>query len=369
MAVYVVGQKSGVDTPEVIRYALSMLMHPTGALDRHSGIVPVPGAALLTGVSPMVGRISPFLAWVDGTTSGTQGGYPVIVTANEDLTFDPGEAAVNRVDRIVLQVRDNPYDASGSQDGRVRIVKGQAGGAANAVPASSILLWEKTVPMNASVGGGGFDMSAQRTDHRPWLSALGGVQLVNSKAERDALTPYEGMQVYRLDAGDRQVRRGGVWAWDGVPRTVQKFVTEDVYNNTYQPDDALVLGVAPGGYYDVEVIGNYAADSDFDLKIGFTAPTGSGMTWLAMGKGGTGQPDGVLGQPDWVTQDVTGEPRLGGRLTTDNTSPMAFYARGTLYSGDGGNLTLRWAQDATGGGAPTKMLPGSRMIATRIGAD
>lgn len=363
MTVRIVGQASGTDTAESVRLALSLFQFPgTGVLDRRSGLVPVVGSADLTGVTPMVGRIAPFVAWVDGTSGSNQGGYPIIVDANVDLTFANGEAGNTRIDRVVCQVRDNTYDASGSTDARVRIVQGQAGGAANAVPASSILLWEVTVPAGATVGGGGFTMSTARADKRPWTSGHGGMLPIKDAADLATLTaPYAGMQVFRLDAAEPMIYRGGGWAWSGVQRTARKSANETVTSSTtYQDDDHLFLtGLPATSYLAFELYLKYTAHASADIKTQFTVPTNGAIEYGVIGKSGTAQANGSSGTPDFAALFAGSTPRLGG-WQNDNASHMFAYIMGTLYTGDGGSLTLQWAQD-TSNATGTIVLASSRL--------
>jgi len=67
------------DTPEAWRLALSLFGHPSasGLLDRRGGLAPGTGAADLVGTTAMQATVAPFIAWVDGTSSTSQGGYIV----------------------------------------------------------------------------------------------------------------------------------------------------------------------------------------------------------------------------------------------------------------------------------------------------
>jgi len=366
MAVRAIAVKNG-EVPETWRQALGLFAFPGGgALERRGGLAPATGTADLVGTTPMNATVGPFVAWVDGTSGAKQGGYIVVNDDDHPVDFDPGEASVARNDQVIIQVKDNVYDSSGEQDVDILVLKGNSGGGASTVPASSEVLWNVPVPAGASIGGGGFDVSAVRQDRRRWTSALGGTLLVKDQADRDTLTPHEGEHIWRLDAGDRQIYRGGGWRWDGVPRTATKTAAQQVGNDTFTVDNHLQLSLPPGTW-DIELIGNYSADTDQDLKIGFNAPASSVMTWLVLGKGGATQADGPLGQPDWIPQGVTGDPRLGGRVTTDNTGWMAFWIKGWLTTTTAGTLQFKWAQNVTNGLAPTWMHPGSRLIAKRIG--
>ncbi|MFF4417476.1 hypothetical protein ACFYY8_33545 [Streptosporangium sp. NPDC001559] len=190
------------------RLALGAFLAPgASVLERRAGVCYYPGAADLTGASALQANVAPFIAVVDGTSNSLQGQIIVVVDANEPLTFSAGEASVARTDRVVLQVRDNAYDASGSTDARVVVVKGNTStGAANPVPASSILLWEVTVPIGAS----SITFASARTDKRTWTGTPMRIP-VNSSTERDALPTIPGLEVLRLDTGNVEQYWSGAW--------------------------------------------------------------------------------------------------------------------------------------------------------------
>lgn len=95
------------------------------------------------------------LARVQGTSVTGQGPYIVAPhSAVIDLDVTAAHATLPRLDMVVLQVRDNAHDASGSSDVRVRIIDGTATSGATldnrtgaaALPASSLLLADVHVP-------------------------------------------------------------------------------------------------------------------------------------------------------------------------------------------------------------------------------
>ncbi len=366
MTVRVIGQLTGVDTAEQLRLGLSLFMHPSGSgvLDRRSGLVPYVGSADLTGVSPMVGRVSPCIAWIDGTSGNLQGGYPVVVDANTDVTFGNGEAGNTRIDRVVLQIRDNPYDASGVQAGRVFIVQGQAGGAANAVPASSTLLWEVTVPANASVGGGGFTMSTARADKRGWTTGLGGLLIVKDATDEASVTPHEGMECYRLDGKAKRLYTNGAWQWN--QRLYAEKTADQNYSSTTVTDDGelKLTGLPSTATYLFEVFVRYAAHESADLALSWSGPTNATMSWGCEGKEAS-QATGAISTPSWSELALGSTPILGGK-TTDNTSKLFGVLKGRFYSGDGGTLQLRGAQ-ANSSGTASIVFQQSYFEARRVG--
>jgi hypothetical protein len=366
MTVRVIGQLTGVDTAEQLRLGLSLFMHPSGAgvLDRRSGLVPYVGSADLTGVSPMVGRISPCIAWIDGTSGNLQGGYPVVVDANTDITFGNGEAGNTRIDRVVLQIRDNPYDASGTQAGRVFIVQGQAGGAANAVPASSTLLWEVTVPANASVGGGGFTMSTARADKRGWTTALGGLLIVKDASDEASVTPHEGMEIYRLDGKAKRLYTNGAWQWN--QRLYAEKTVDQTYSSTTVTDDGELkfTGLPQGATYIYKGFVRYGAHESADLALIHSGPTNYTMSWGVLGKEAS-QATGSISTPNWA-ELAQGSTAIIGGATTNNTLKMVGIIEGRFYTGDGGTLQLR-ASQANSNGTGSIIYQQSYLEARRVG--
>lgn len=213
MTVRVLGLKSGT-TPEDHRLGLSTFMNPYGGvLDRKSGLAYYPGSANLSTVSAMQASISPFVAWVDGGSAPLQAGYPVVSDADVAITFDNGEPSVVRVDRVIVRVRDNPYDSSGVQTAAVEYLKGQTSGSATSVPPGALLLWEVNVPAGASTGSGGISFSSARVDKRIYTSGLGGVLPVPGVTERNALTPHDHMMIWRMDNRTLEIYNAGALSW------------------------------------------------------------------------------------------------------------------------------------------------------------
>lgn len=198
MTFRVLALASGVTGLEDHRLALNTFAWPNGGgLKVYGGVVP--GGFGFTNPSAMVARIASGFALVPGTGTATQGAYILVADANTDITFDNGEAAVTRTDRIIARVYDNTYDATGFTKGSVEYLKGQASGAATALPANSILLYEQNVAAGASAGGTPINFSTI-TDKRQYLTAVGGIQSVASESERTAMTPnYVGKMVFRRD--------------------------------------------------------------------------------------------------------------------------------------------------------------------------
>lgn len=367
MAVYALGQQSGT-TPEQHRLGLSAFMLATGAapLDRRTGIFPAPSAAALSNVGAMTARVGPFIGWADGTSGVRQGGYPFISDDNVDLTYDPGEAGVARIDRIIAQIRDDPYDSSGVQDARVRILKGQASGAATALPASSILLHETTVPAGASAGSGGFDIAAASVARFPYTAAAGGILLVRDATDRATLTPYPGQRIWRLDLGAHEYYTGSSWITEWRPVVRTKSAHEDRSNSTFALDGDLQVTLAANAVYLIELDLMLGGGTTGDVQTRWTAPAGaSGLkTVLGPATNASNSLADQISMRAGVHGFTTAVQYSGVRNSNLNMFGVREWSLVTTTSA--GVLGLEWAQFATDAATPARVGAGSMLTATRL---
>lgn len=154
--------------------------------------------------------ISPGRAVVEPATPGN-GPYVVTVDSTVTMAFEPGDSTRNRIDSVCIKVDET---AGVELPGSIVIVKGAlttGTAVAPATPAGHEALFQVGIPTGTSAGNGGW-LTANRKDVRRSLVSIGSPIPVNSLTERNALAPYEGMQVMRLDlkgAVDRYV--GGTW--------------------------------------------------------------------------------------------------------------------------------------------------------------
>lgn len=159
----------------------------------HSGLA-------LSKTSGMTFRIAPGRAIVP-PAAPSAGPYTVTILDPETLTFEGGDASRNRID--VVAIRVNEADTTDSP-ASVVIIKGAYPASGNpvqpAIPDAHVALF--AVPINAGMtaGSGGFTASAV-IDLRRQVATVGSSIPVHSQAERDALSPYNGLTVMRLDLG------------------------------------------------------------------------------------------------------------------------------------------------------------------------
>ncbi|MEV7907619.1 hypothetical protein [Streptomyces anulatus] len=331
------------------RLALGAFMAPgASVLERRGGVYYYPGAADLTSAAALQANVAPFVAIVDGTSNSLQGQYTIVSDAAVTLTFSAGEPAVARTDRVIIQMRDTTYDASGSTDARVLVLKGNTStGAATALPASSLLLWEVTVPIGAS----SITFSSARTDKRTWTSTPMRIP-VNSQAERDALPTIPGLEVTRLDTGDVQQYWSSAWRTiGGTPQTTVQYVVKSADTTrtstiTATDDPHLVLPVLANSVYLIELFIHYRFTTTADMRIGLNVP--SGATWKMVpgsidwngpnGNAGIGN-YGLFGKPTTTTEGL--EMFMGGAAGNyTGAVPKGILRTG----GTAGNCTVTWAQ-------------------------
>ncbi|ROO82572.1 hypothetical protein EDD29_0052 [Actinocorallia herbida] len=134
-------------------------------------------------------------------------------------------------------------------------------------------------------------------------------------------------------------------------------------STTMQNDSALRLTIEPQTRYRFHLMLAYGVRSDTDGKVKFAVPANATMDWVISSKAGAGQADGNSGTPAWDLLDQGSEPRIGG-WTTNNTSKMGAILQGSIWSGDGGDVILQWAQD-TSNATPMIVYAGSTFEAWR----
>jgi len=143
---------------------------------------------------------------------------------------------------------------------------------------------------------------------------------------------------------------------------VVKPVTESVANSTTtQDDDHLSVPVVAGTDYWVVALILYDGNSAADLKISWSAPSGSTFDYVsdALGSGTTGS----VGQVSRTHQQLGNTPSPGA---VGAGSPVASLAKGILRVGqNSGTFRFRWAQ-LTANATPTRVLARSTLTLRRL---
>jgi hypothetical protein len=115
-------------------------------------------------------------------------------------------------------------------------------------------------------------------------------------------------------------------------------------STTMQDDDHLFVPVAANTAYWVTAVIHYAASTAADLKIGWSAPTGSTLDWVSDGFGSTSAAAGV-DAASRSHQMLGSTPAPGGNGTG---LTLACIPRGVLVvGGTAGTFRFRWAQLAS----------------------
>lgn len=141
-------------------------------------------------------------ALVAGSAVTGQGLYLVAAhSAVINETITAAHATLPRVDRVVLEIKDNQHDSSGSNLAQVRVIAGTATGGATldnltgaaSVPSSALLLADVHIPATDTTIG-----NTQIRDRRPWANgayfavsgAGGGTYTTTSSSDTDVATTY-----------------------------------------------------------------------------------------------------------------------------------------------------------------------------------
>lgn len=187
-----------------LRQLFAGMLAPTDQLLPRPGKRPGPGLEVTVGGTPESAVVQPGpCVIVDGTTTSYMVTVPTV--ASKPLAARPASGQ-SRVDAVIARVYD--ADVHGSTSLREVDIEVVTGAPSSGIPtpptlpAGALRLALLTVPASGAVA---VTSLVQRT------TAAGGVVPVASQAERDALTAYDGLLVYREDLGGWEGRSGGVW--------------------------------------------------------------------------------------------------------------------------------------------------------------
>jgi hypothetical protein len=148
-----------------------------------------------------------------------------------------------------------------------------------------------------------------------------------------------------------------------APIAAYKASDESVTSSTVlQNDNDLVVAVAASCTYMLDLYVNYegGTQGSSDLKLGWTVPAGTTVTWGHIGVNTVGT---ITQASVATTSDQTNTPSFG---TNGAGNALSAFIRGTvLVSSTAGNLQLQWAQ-VTSSGTATKVKAGSYMLLQRI---
>jgi hypothetical protein len=197
------------------RLATGMLIQAgAGPLQVRQGVKPAsgtPGLVKQTGTASKNITIEPFQAAIQATRATAGGPYLATLDAQKTvdlLTANPADATNARRDLIIARQSDTQWSDASTAMVVQQVVGTPSGSPVDPTPAAGdfITLARVTVPATATT-----IVSANITDLRPFAVATGGILPVTTQTERDALTKYTSMAVWRLDLNQMEAWNGTTW--------------------------------------------------------------------------------------------------------------------------------------------------------------
>lgn len=275
------------------------------ALDIRTGVMVGPGAtALVTGTgatAPMTVNVAAH-HWVTARSSAG-GPYRGTKEASTTVTIQPAPGSGTRIDVVYEKMQDNTAGLT-PPDGAVgelyAVLTGTVG--AGKPNLATIPGAEELATVAVSAGATATNGAGVVITNTARLTATrGGLVAVRSDAERDALTPYYGLQIVEVHTGLRRWWDGQRWRYEG-DRTV--------VNNA-------AARTALTGYLNLEVLEldtlrRYLWNGTAWLYVGGGKPP---TTALAMANGWTAS----TSNPPAVGRDASGRTFLEGWVFNDNT--------------------------------------------------
>lgn len=203
---------------EDARVATTALLTPgSSAIRARQGLRPGPGnPGLVTasGTPDINVKVEKFQA----VLTATRGLGEYVATLDADKTINvlgdtPAHGTLQR-NHLIIALQTDTYYLDGSSKFEVIEVIGVAGSGdpSLAAYADYILLARLRITAGASTV-----TSAMIDDLRPaWFVALGGLLPVKDQTERDALTGWDGFEIYRRDRNWHEIHDGTAWRVQGV---------------------------------------------------------------------------------------------------------------------------------------------------------
>lgn len=222
---------TGLLDVEDARVALGALWTPSAAaVGARSGFRATstnPGSVTATGTPDAFVHVTPFQLVLQTGRAAVGGPYIMTLDAIKDINVlsTPAHATNPRDDLIVAQQSDTFY-GDGVSTWTVRQVVGTPAGSPSdpAVSGSGdyVALARVRVAANATTITGANITDLRTSGHAKSLTgglftvAAGGILPVASQAHRDALSPYDGLTVWRQDRDWVEVYDGTAWRVQGV---------------------------------------------------------------------------------------------------------------------------------------------------------
>lgn len=195
------------------------------ALGARSGFRP--GAGNVLTVSSTTWTLTPGAAIITPGAATAQGSYRWSSDANSTGAITAADATYARKDIVYIQINDSSSgDGSGALTAPVLYLAGTPSAAPVPpdLPPRSFLVGTITVPQ----AGGGSPTAARNP---ATFVAAGATLPVSSQAVQDALVPYEGMRIRRMDLGFDAVYNGTRWV--GGTGTIAAFGDYSSFGSGY----------------------------------------------------------------------------------------------------------------------------------------
>lgn len=200
-----------------------------GSVVARTGVVYAGATSLIAGTGtvgpPMTVQVAP-LHYVAAKASG-EGVYLGVVDSTAVLDIAAAPGSNSRID-VVYVMQEDATAGITSPDAQTRGIVSRAQGTAAAtptppsIPVGAVEVGQVRVYAGATTTNGG--LVTISTTAR-WTALFGSPVPVRDQTERDALTGYEGLRVYRLDKARTEVFTGGAWtggSWKADSPTVTK---------------------------------------------------------------------------------------------------------------------------------------------------
>jgi hypothetical protein len=251
-SLFVVGAAgAGQTSPTEARLALGGLVTPAGTgVAVRGGTFYGPGTpGLVSGTGSMAYSVAAgqFVVTRSAATLGPYlGANDGATTVN--TTAAPGTVGQSRWDLIWYRQPDAEQGDANST-AVFGVTQGTASGSPakpyGSVPAGALVLAEALVPQGATQTSSGVTI----TQVAPWTVATGAPVPVRSQAERDAMTTYSGLTVYRIDTTRTEQYDGSTWrvihdpgAWRSYTPTWTAVTTNPTVGNGTLSGKYLLVG-------------------------------------------------------------------------------------------------------------------------------
>ena len=212
----------------------------TGLFPR-AGVLPGGASPLVTGYTGAFVYLLLAESWVTQTATGDgyhlwgNDGYVTVGTSGVGGTVPaaPG-SGLSRIDRIwILHPSTDTGAANSTPVAGVTCGTAASSPTAPAIPAGAFELARNTM---TSAATSCVSTGNTITQTASYTSAAGAPTPVRTQAERDGLTAYDGLSVYRLDTHQIEVYDGTTWS---NPNSLFSVVGASVYGSNYNPAKAV----------------------------------------------------------------------------------------------------------------------------------